>query len=139
MPVCKVPAVLSWFNQQLEHLIFPAMGRQFGVRAGSLRVIDAFVVRYSAAKQRALPLHCDQSQFSLTVALNDRAEYEGGGTFFAKTGEPANTDAGGVVSFRGSLMHSGHPILSGTRYILVAFIYSHLASASGKRKLDEVE
>ena len=139
VPVCKVPAVLSWFNQQLEHLIFPAMGRQFGVRAGSLRVIDAFVVRYSAAKQRALPLHCDQSQFSLTVALNDRAEYEGGGTFFAKTGEPANTDAGGVVSFRGSLMHSGHPILSGTRYILVAFIYSHLASASGKRKLDEVE
>ena len=57
----------------------------------AIRVIDAFLVKYSAEKQRSLPLHCDQSQFSLTIAMNPREEYEGGGTFFADAGAVACT------------------------------------------------
>ena len=47
-----------------------------------LRVSDAFVVRYDAAAQRSLPTHQDDSHLSLTIALNDAGEYEGGGTAF---------------------------------------------------------
>ncbi|CAN0491694.1 unnamed protein product, partial [Phaeothamnion confervicola] len=47
-----------------------------------LRVHDAFVVKYAAANQRALPPHRDQSTYSLTVALNGTDAYRGGGTFF---------------------------------------------------------
>ena len=36
-----------------------------------------------------------------------------------------NAQIGGVISFHGHLFHGGHPITSGTRYILVAFLYSH--------------
>jgi len=50
------------------------------VAPSSIRTIDAFVVKYDATKQRSLPLHCDQSEFSLTVALNSHDEdYQGGG------------------------------------------------------------
>lgn len=111
VPVYQVPAVARWFNAQLASTIYPMLGEQFGVTAQSIRIIDAFVVRYSADKQRSLPLHCDQSQFSLTIALNSRDEYTGGGTFFADTGEAANADAGGVISFDGSLMHSVRAIV----------------------------
>jgi len=69
-----------------------------------------FVFTDDAAKQCSLPLHCDQSQYSLTVALNSLSEYEGGGTFFAHTGEAVNCDIGGVISFEGGLLHSGHPM-----------------------------
>ena len=74
-------------------------------------------------------MHGFASQFSLTIAMNSLDEYEGGGTFFAQTGEAVNADAGGVISFDGSLLHSGHPITQGTRYILVAFLYSHVPTA----------
>jgi predicted 2-oxoglutarate/Fe(II)-dependent dioxygenase YbiX len=71
--------------------------------------------------------HCDQSQFSLTIALNEQAEYEGGGTFFADVAEPQNCDTGGVIAFDGSLVHGGHPVRSGVRYIAVAFLYADMA------------
>ena len=125
MPVKDVPSVAAWFNTQLAERIYPVLGAQFGVPAGSIRVVDAFVVRYNAERQRSLPLHTDQSQFSLTIAMNSRDEYDGGGTFFLQTGEVANCEAGGVISFDGALEHSGWPITRGTRYIIVAFLYAY--------------
>ena len=131
VPVKDVPSVAGWFNRQLESRIYPMLGAQFGVDPVSIRVVDAFVVRYAAEKQRSLPLHTDQSQFSLTVAMNGRDEYDGGGTFFLQTGAVANCETGGVISFDGSLEHSGWPILRGTRYIIVAFLYAYQAGESG--------
>ncbi len=56
------------------------LGEQYNVKPSSIRTIDAFVVKYDAKKQRSLPLHCDQSEFSLTVALNSyKEDYQGGG------------------------------------------------------------
>ena len=135
VPVKDVPTVARWLNRQLEDRIYPMLAAQFSVAPDSIRVIDAFVVRYSAEKQRSLPLHTDQSQFSLTIAMNRLEEYEGGGTFFLETGEVANCDVGGVISFDGSLEHSGWPILQGTRYIIVAFLYAYVAAED--RKVEE--
>lgn len=142
VPVYQVPVVARWFNSQLAETIYPMLGEQFGVAAESIRIIDAFVVRYSADKQRSLPLHCDQSQFSLTIALNSRDDYTGGGTFFADTGEAANADAGGVISFDGSLMHSvrrAHlPLLRPLSALVIQPMLccatSHYASLGGPEK-----
>lgn len=131
VPIHQIAPVLAWFIGALGR-IAPILGSKFGFDPANLRVIDAFIVKYDGSsggsdqqRQRHLPLHCDQSEFSLTIALNDRAEYVGGGTFFADIAEPVNCDAGGVIGFRGSVLHGGHPITAGVRYIAVAFLYAH--------------
>ena len=127
IPIHEVPSVLARFNEALVERIYPLLAEQFQVAAANLRVIDAFVVKYSAESQRSLPLHCDQSQFSLTITLNSSDEYEGGGTYFADAGEVVNCEeCGAVISFDGSLLHGGHPITCGTRYIIVVFLYEYL-------------
>jgi hypothetical protein len=131
VPVHQVPTVLAWFNRNMRDVICPMLGAQFSVRPAAIRVIDAFVVKYNADSQRSLPLHCDQSQFSLTIAMNPIDEYDGGGTYFDECGEVLNSDAGGVISFRGELLHGGHPITRGTRYIVVAFLWAYEEAREG--------
>ena len=113
----------------------------------------------AAPSQTYLPLHCDQSSHSFTIALNAAEEYEGGGTYFPSLGavlrpgmcnqmrhqfvqnKCANnllssyvsvTDVGQVLSFPGgSILHGGEPIVRGTRYILAVFAYIAGSPASG--------
>ena len=118
-------------------------------RAASLsrpQVSDAFVVRYDADAatgpgRRELPPHVDESVLSATVMLNDQAEYEGGGVWFAATGDAINADAGSVVAFAGGLRHGGLPVTRGTRYIVALFMYSDVNAMSGRARgytLDEL-
>ena len=54
-----------------------------GVAVHDIKVHDAFIVKYDATHgQRFLPLHTDEGDWSLTLALNDESEYDGGGTLF---------------------------------------------------------
>ena len=123
IPICQIPEILAWFNVQLETTIFPAMEKHFNVQ-GRLRIFDAFLVKYDAdAGQKRLPLHNDQSDYSLTIAMNSIAEYGDGGTYFVDTNETYQTDIGGILSFRGDLLHAGKRITRGTRYVIVCFIY----------------
>jgi predicted 2-oxoglutarate/Fe(II)-dependent dioxygenase YbiX len=90
----------------------------------------------SRAEQASLPTHQDENTFSFTIALNDRSEYQGGGTCFeglrpagAAPTDPftphvLNADAGGVVTFPGKLRHGGSTVTKGRRYIIPLFIYS---------------
>ena len=78
------------------------------------------------AAQVSLPLHSDQSEYSLTLPLNDQADFEGGGTYFAGLGRALNCCAGGIVSFPGRLTHGAAPITAGLRYVIVAFLYEHM-------------
>lgn len=90
-----------------------------------LRVLDAFFVKYSAAGgQKRLPLHSDESEYSLTIAMNSLCEYENGGTYFFESDRVKKTDTGGIISFEGECEHAGEAITSGTRYIIVVFLYS---------------
>ena len=123
IPVYQIPELLAWFNEQLETRIFPAVSEQFEV-SGRLRIFDAFLVKYDAsAGQKRLPLHNDQSEFSLTIAMNSLDSYNDGGTYFLDIDETCKTDTGGIISFRGDLLHAGKAITVGTRYIIVCFIY----------------
>jgi len=137
IPVSAVPAIREWFDEQLTGTLFPFLAARYPEAIASpseLRVLDAFVVRYDAREQASLPTHQDENTFSFTIALNDRSEYEGGGTCFtrlrrvgaeAEFGETLlNADAGGVVAFPGKLRHGGHVVTSGRRYIIPLFIYA---------------
>ena len=109
--------------------------------AQDLRAHDCFIVKYNAEGQNSLAKHMDESAFSFTIALNDRSEYEGGGTCFeairlkgsGNQYEPLtlNADAGGVVAFPGTIRHGGDPVTNGTRYIIPLFLYLY-ENKSGK-------
>jgi|GEM_PF-2760477 len=123
VPVAKLEKVHSLSKVLFCERIFPVLSLQHSIDVSSIRVIDAFLVKYDAAAgQCYLPLHVDESQFSITVALN--GDFEGGGTYFLDIDTTLNPIVGGMVSFPGTLMHSGHPVTEGTRYIIAAFLYS---------------
>ena len=63
--------------------------------------------------------------------MNSQSEYEGGGTYFFESDRVEKTDIGGVVSFDGAWEHAGRSITSGTRYIVVAFLYSEAIAGEG--------
>ena len=130
-----------------------------GATVERLRVWDAFVVRYDARAQRSLPIHQapdmplispsppvispdlattstdlpspqDDSHLSLTIALNDEREYEGGGTCFADVVGASHASPvvvrpglGHLVAFPGALWHGGQPITRGVRYVIAAFLW----------------
>mmetsp|Transcript_35860 Transcript_35860/g.107049 ORF Transcript_35860/g.107049 Transcript_35860/m.107049 type:complete len:339 (-) Transcript_35860:469-1485(-) len=152
MPVKDIPELLEWFNSRLETHLFPMLAGRYPEKiksADDLRAHDAFIVKYDGDKegaQNSLATHVDESAFSFTIALNDRSEYEGGGTRFESIrlaegsgggGDPAplalNADAGGVVAFPGTIRHGGSPVTKGTRYIIPLFLYLH-QNQSGKEK-----
>ena len=139
IPVSAVPAIRDWFDGVLTSILFPMLAARYPdaiADPSELRVLDAFVVRYDAREQASLPTHQDENTFSFTIALNDRSEYEGGGTCFTRLrpagSEPGvefgetilNADAGGVVAFPGKLRHGGNCVTSGRRYIIPLFIYA---------------
>ena len=124
LQVCAVPSLLRWFGGALRERIFPQLGAQYGVDPNRMRVIDAFLVKYEAERGQAyLPLHSDQSEYSLTLPLNDG--FGGGGTYFADLGRALNCCTGGLVTFPGALTHGAAPISSGVRYVIVAFLYEY--------------
>ncbi|KAK3260545.1 hypothetical protein CYMTET_30496 [Cymbomonas tetramitiformis] len=140
VPLQRLPRALAWFRKSLlPDIAFPFLARAFGFALPAeeariaFRVIDAFVVKYDAAAgQRLLKPHRDGSVFSFNVALNDLGQYEGGGTYFQqleRAGDVNGAEEGSLRSPQGhllahssALLHGGHPITSGVRYILVAFV-----------------
>ena len=124
MPLHRVPGLLAWFNTALRLSLAPLLAAAFPeIGAPSkLRVHDVLIVRYSAV-QRSLPVHVDASQYSLTIALNARAEYVGGGTYFEAPQLAVCPDVGHVVAFRGNTRHGAEPITAGVRYVLACYFF----------------
>jgi len=130
MEVWGVGEVLTLFNECCASSLFPFLEATYAesrlkVSASRLRVWDAFVVRYDAAAQRSLPTHQDDSHLSLTIALNETSEYDGGGTSFEDLdGEGfVRPEKGCVVAFPGELRHGGRAVTRGVRYIIAVFLW----------------
>jgi len=130
IPIHEVPPLLEWFKGVLESRLRPLLAMQFGedevgIGGSGVFIHDAFVVRYDASGgQNHLPLHRDQSTHSFTIALNSLSDYDGGGTYIASIKRAVRPSKGGALSFRGDeLLHGGDPVVSGRRYIIVAFCY----------------
>ncbi|GBG27626.1 Procollagen-lysine,2-oxoglutarate 5-dioxygenase [Hondaea fermentalgiana] len=124
LEVCNLEFTSEALIEAFESAIYPALALQFGVDPASIRTIDAFLVKYEAYKQSFLPVHSDESQFSITLALNEPSEYEGGGTWFPGLGRSLNAEAGGMVSFPGNVVHGGKAVSQGTRYIIAVFLFA---------------
>ena len=131
LPLHELPTTLAWFNGVMASRVAPMVAAQFGVGAAAVRVHDAFLVRYEAGAQALLPMHSDESEVSLTIALNPLGEYDGGGTYFADLREAVRPEQGHALAFDGSLFHGGEPIVRGVRYIIAAFLYTERAAAAG--------
>ena len=87
-----------------------------------LRIFDVFVVKYNSDQQSYLNVHRDSSLISVTVALNDRAEFEGGGMWVEPLDQVVALDKGHAVTFASNIRHGGHRVRAGLRYILVGFL-----------------
>jgi len=127
IPLAELPRTRAFLNEDgLPNGIYPLLGHAF---EGSLpnwralRVADAFIVKYNhAGGQTSLSPHRDGSVLSFNVALNEKCEYEGGGTWFAGIDRALPIERGHVCCHASGVLHGGHPITSGVRYILVAFV-----------------
>ena len=133
--VQRLPNTLEYFRTKLlPEIAWPFLAKAFGFvlpspegeeeLAGALRAAEAFIVKYNAsAGQKELKPHRDGSVFSFNVALNDLDEYEGGGTEFeALDGKAIRSPRGHLLAHSSALMHGGHTLASGVRYILVCFV-----------------
>ena len=106
--------------------MYPLLRSQFGEflpDPHALRVADGFVVKYDAeAGQKELKPHRDGSVLSFNIALNPASDFEGGGTWFNSLDNSIKLEQGEIVSHASGILHGGHGITSGKRYILVGFV-----------------
>jgi len=84
---------------------------------------ENFLAKYSPKAQGHLDSHIDNSQYSITLALND--EFSGGGTFYHRQETLIKAPVGHICLFpQVTHKHSGRAISKGTRYIIVSFCKS---------------
>jgi tetratricopeptide (TPR) repeat protein len=128
VPVHVVLPLLDWFQNWMTTDISPLLHQQFcptttNGRRRRFYVHDAFVVRYTATESsNFLPLHHDESTHSMILALND--DFEGGGTYIYDLDQTIIPQEGSLVTFAGSkVLHGGHVVTQGVRYILAVFLY----------------
>ena len=126
IPIVELPETLHFLKRALVERIYPLLIAQFGEflpDASKLRVADGFVVKYDAeGGQTELKPHRDGSVLSFNIALNPASEFDGGGTWFHSLNDAVRIDQGEIVSHASALLHGGHGIARGKRYILVAFV-----------------
>ena len=133
LEVDRVPALRRWMTAAG---LMPAARDHYRAAHGAplYALDDLFVIKYDATgggAQKELIPHRDAGDLSFMVALSERADYAGGGTHFTALGECADGEGDGVVhleqgellSFDAALTHSGVPISSGVRYLLVGFCH----------------
>jgi hypothetical protein len=82
---------------------------------------DIFIVKYEHNAQSYLEMHCDGSFISFQILLSEVNDFEGGGTYF-DDGLVMKPEQGDLVIHSSRIKHSGLPIKSGTRYLLVGFV-----------------
>ena len=126
IPIVELPGTMEFLREALYTRVYPLLREQFQQflpDGRSLRVADGFVVKYDAdGGQSELKPHRDGSVLSFNIALNPAADFEGGGTWFQSLQDAVKIDQGEVCSHASGVLHGGHGITSGKRYILVAFV-----------------
>mmetsp|Transcript_21746 Transcript_21746/g.53924 ORF Transcript_21746/g.53924 Transcript_21746/m.53924 type:complete len:394 (+) Transcript_21746:150-1331(+) len=129
MPLERLPKSFELINEQLLPRIFASVVKAYDCCAthpSDLRIGGARVVRYDAAAgQVELGMHRDFLALTVNIALNDPAEYEGGGTTVEAFSEtPIRLQKGHALIHPGDVRHAGSTITSGSRYVLVLFLMS---------------
>mmetsp|Transcript_28024 Transcript_28024/g.38729 ORF Transcript_28024/g.38729 Transcript_28024/m.38729 type:complete len:110 (-) Transcript_28024:151-480(-) len=101
------------------------IAKAFELLPQSLRIRDAFFVKYDVNGQKGLGFHRDGTLLSCNVLLNKASEFKGGGTVFQESDigrQVVTGKRGDFVAHSGQLLHGGNEVTEGVRYILVVFI-----------------
>lgn len=112
----------------IKMTMIPAIAALFQLPVEDIPIKDVFIVKYDAegdSEYRGLVQHTDNSAFSFNALLSNPNEFSGGGTSFEFLGNATTVltpSKGSALLHRGALKHSGIPITSGVRYILVGFL-----------------
>jgi hypothetical protein len=126
IPIVELPETLKFLRRALVERIYPLLTAQFGEflpDASKLRVADGFIVKYDAeGGQTELKPHRDGSVVSFNIALNPSSDFDGGGTWFDSLNDAVRINEGQIVTHASGILHGGHGITRGKRYILVAFV-----------------
>jgi ankyrin repeat protein len=120
--VTEVPAVLSWLNAKLEHVIWPHMADHFDLPQHAFWLQDCFIVKYELGGQAELTMHQDGSEVTFQVLLSDPRTFEGGGTYFEAAGATLHLEQGQMITHYGQTFHAGLPLHRGVRYLLVGLV-----------------
>lgn len=87
-------------------------------------ISDIFINKYDCNyNATGLSPHKDGGHITINIALNDKLEYESGGTKFIDGDELIRLDKGEILIHCAKDMHSGVQITKGTRYIMVIFLH----------------
>jgi hypothetical protein len=88
-----------------------------------LRAHSVSLLKYNSSHPRT-DVHIDNGILAMTLAMTPQSDYSGGGTFFEHMGvdNVLAMDVGHGTFRPGSVRHGGHPVTSGKRYILGAFL-----------------
>jgi len=128
LSVESLPSLLQWLPTKIKQHLLPAFEKLYSLKANSLFIEDMFIAKYefdeTKCGQRGLGEHEDGSPWSFVVPLNERTEFDGGGTKFVylNHGEQLyRPTQGKCVFFSGKNRHCGVPITRGVRYILAGF------------------
>lgn len=110
---------------RLEKTVFPLMAETYNVPLEELAFKDVFLVKYSSldGAQTGLPLHKDSGHISFNIALSDRSSFTGGGSWMSILNDTLPVAQGQVLLHPAGILHRGLEIESGTRYILVGFVW----------------
>lgn len=128
IPIVSLPSTNAFLRKALVERIYPLLRTQFSSflplpSLQNLRVADGFIVKYDAeGGQAELKPHRDGSILSFNIALNPASDFDGGGTWFDSLKDAVKIDQGKMVSHASGLLHGGHGITTGKRYIMVAFV-----------------
>ena len=126
IPIVELPETLMFMRRVLAERIYPLLRAQFGgylPDPSKLKVADGFIVKYDAdGGQTQLKPHRDGSVLSFNIALNPATDYDGGGTWFNSINDAIRIEEGEIVSHASAILHGGHGITRGKRYIMVAFV-----------------
>lgn len=126
IPLVELPETLRFMRRALAERIYPLLQTQFGCflpDLTKLKVADGFIVKYDAeGGQTELKPHRDGSVISFNIALNPAEDFDGGGTWFNSLNDAVRIDEGEIVTHASAILHGGHGITRGKRYILVAFV-----------------
>jgi tetratricopeptide (TPR) repeat protein len=124
----SVPTVHQWFVQTCRDRLFPLLRqtfKDFFSSADDLCVDNAYLFRYTPESGQRTDVHTDSGVVSFTIALNSKAEYNGGGTWLEgleeNDGVLEMNQAGQVTIRPGGLKHCGNAVDSGIRYIIGGF------------------
>ena len=87
--------------------------------------VGVFVRTYSLGGRPYIPFHCDSARYTINVALNADAEFEGGRLLVLHAGKVRSVERtmGEAVAHPSTLMHGVSAMSAGVRHSLIVFFH----------------